>query len=53
VWGKSPLLLPEDAPEHWLNVFTGENLTVSMPTKRVPLSRIFSLFPVALLASNY
>jgi len=53
VWGKSPLLLPEDAPEHWLNVFTGENLTVSMPTKGVPLSRIFSLFPVALLASNY
>ena len=53
VWGKSLLLLPEDAPEHWLNVFTGENLTVSMPTKGVPLSRIFSLFPVALLASNY
>ena len=53
IWEDDILLLPPDAPKHWLNVFTGENLKVPMPTKGVPLSRIFSLFPVALLASNY
>ncbi|MFC1989389.1 malto-oligosyltrehalose synthase [Chloroflexota bacterium] len=49
VWGNDILLLPEDAPQDWLNVFTGENLKVSDRRKGLSLSEIFHIFPVSLL----
>jgi (1->4)-alpha-D-glucan 1-alpha-D-glucosylmutase len=49
VWEKDILLLPEDAPQNWLNVFTGENLKVSDRRKELSLAEIFHIFPVALL----
>jgi (1->4)-alpha-D-glucan 1-alpha-D-glucosylmutase len=53
VWGDDRLLLPEEAPESWRNVFTGESLKVSTAEKRgLPLSDMLSIFPVALLVSN-
>ncbi|MDD4876307.1 MAG: malto-oligosyltrehalose synthase [Dehalococcoidales bacterium] len=53
VWGQDLLILPKDAPENWFNVFTNEKLKIPASTKGLPLSDIFSLFPVALLVSNY
>lgn len=53
VWGDDRLLLPEEAPESWRNVFTGESLKVSTAEKRgLPLTGMLSIFPVALLVSN-
>jgi (1->4)-alpha-D-glucan 1-alpha-D-glucosylmutase len=49
VWGDDILFLPEDAPERWLHIFTGETVEVSSVTKGISLSRVFSIFPVALL----
>ena len=51
VWADDRLLLPEDAPEHWLNIFTGEKLKASDRGKELTLSEILRLFPVALLVS--
>jgi len=51
VWGNDILLLPEGAPQHWTNIFTGENLKISSAGKGLPLSRILSTFPLALLKS--
>ncbi|MBI2090940.1 MAG: malto-oligosyltrehalose synthase [Deltaproteobacteria bacterium] len=51
-WGESDLVLPHRAPKRWLNVFTGEELEVSL-SERKGLLRLASLcqsFPVALLA---
>jgi (1->4)-alpha-D-glucan 1-alpha-D-glucosylmutase len=48
-WGDDRLLLPKDAPERWRNVFTGEELTSSSPTRGLAISDILSSFPVALL----
>jgi (1->4)-alpha-D-glucan 1-alpha-D-glucosylmutase len=53
VWGDDLLLLPDEAPESWRNVFTGESLKISTTKKRgLPLSDMLSIFPVALLVSN-
>jgi (1->4)-alpha-D-glucan 1-alpha-D-glucosylmutase len=49
VWGDSILLLPKDAPQYWLNVFTGENLKVSDRRKGLSLAEIFHILPVSLL----
>ena len=51
VWRQDALLLPKDAPGGWLQVFTGETINISPETKEMPLSSIFSTFPVALLVS--
>jgi len=51
VWGDDLLVLPEEVPEHWLNIFTGEKLTVSSARNILPLYTILSTFPVALLKS--
>ncbi len=51
VWGEDLLLLPNNAPERWLNILTGENLKVSGAEKRLPLFGILGKFPVALLIS--
>jgi (1->4)-alpha-D-glucan 1-alpha-D-glucosylmutase len=49
VWRDDVLLLPKGTPDHWLNIFTGEVLKVSITGKRLSLSEILGIFPVALL----
>ncbi|MFC2045041.1 malto-oligosyltrehalose synthase, partial [Chloroflexota bacterium] len=51
VWKDDKLLLPNDAPECWLNVLTEENVRVLGGGKQLSLSDIFNVFPVALLKS--
>jgi (1->4)-alpha-D-glucan 1-alpha-D-glucosylmutase len=46
-WGKAQLLAPQCAGQRFENVFTGERMTVP-EDGRVPLSRVFENFPVAL-----
>jgi maltooligosyltrehalose synthase len=52
-WGATALVLPEDAPERWLNIFTGEELRVfSSEGKRLlRLASVFQTFPLALLTT--
>lgn len=53
VWGDDRLLLPDEAPENWRNLLTGQRLKVSATGKRgLPLSNMLSIFPVALLAND-
>jgi len=52
VWKEDLLLLPDAVPECWLNIFTGEKLRIPSTGKELPLSRILSIFPVALLKST-
>jgi (1->4)-alpha-D-glucan 1-alpha-D-glucosylmutase len=51
IWQENRLILPEDAPERWSNIFTGQELetTVFEQNKILPLARVFENFPVALL----
>jgi (1->4)-alpha-D-glucan 1-alpha-D-glucosylmutase len=53
-WGSSALVLPEDAPECWLNIFTAEELRVfpSEGRRILPLANIFQSFPLALLTAS-
>jgi (1->4)-alpha-D-glucan 1-alpha-D-glucosylmutase len=51
VWQDDALVLPKEAPEEWLNVFTGETLTVPAATKTAALSSVFSVFPITLLVN--
>jgi (1->4)-alpha-D-glucan 1-alpha-D-glucosylmutase len=53
-WGESFLDIPQQAPRSWTNIFTGETLEVlcTSEQKRLPLHRIFSRFPVALLSGS-
>jgi (1->4)-alpha-D-glucan 1-alpha-D-glucosylmutase len=50
-WGSSGLVLPEDAPECWLNIFTAEELKVipSEGRRLLRLASTFQSFPLALL----
>jgi (1->4)-alpha-D-glucan 1-alpha-D-glucosylmutase len=50
-WGQSILTLPNEAPQRWLHVLTGENLS-SIAVKgerRLELKAVFHSFPLALL----
>jgi (1->4)-alpha-D-glucan 1-alpha-D-glucosylmutase len=54
-WGtRSGLVLPDDYPERWRNVFTGETLSASRSGGRrlLLLRNLFRSFPVALLAPD-
>ena len=53
-WGSSALVLPEDAPECWLNIFTAEELKVipSEGRRLLPLASTFQSFPLALLTPS-
>ena len=53
-WGSSALVLPEDTPESWFNIFTGEELkvVVSEQRKLLPLANVFQSFPLALLTGG-
>ncbi len=48
-WGEVILLLPQNAPQQWINAFTGEKL--SIPDK-ISLDELFRNFPVAFLLSE-
>jgi (1->4)-alpha-D-glucan 1-alpha-D-glucosylmutase len=53
-WGFSALVLPEKAPECWLNILTGEALKVILSEGRnlLPLASVFQSFPLALLTPS-
>lgn len=48
-WDEQFLILPEDAPEAWYNLFTGERLAL---VNALSLSSLFADFPVAMLVSD-
>ena len=53
-WLGSHLVLPKNAPESWLNTFTGETLKAK-PSRQGPsltLGDIFQTFPVAVLSNR-
>jgi (1->4)-alpha-D-glucan 1-alpha-D-glucosylmutase len=54
IWGSNAIVLSEDAPECWLNIFTGEELKVllSKGRKLLPLASLFQMFPLALLTPS-
>jgi len=53
-WGETALVLPKEAPERWLQLFTGESIkTLNSGTRRLVLLReVLGTFPVALLAPD-
>ena len=53
-WGFSALVLPEDTPESWLNILTGEELKVILSEQRklLPLASVLQSFPLALLTPS-
>jgi hypothetical protein len=55
MWGDSLLDIPAEAPISWTNIFTGETLEVPRASgpKNLPVHRIFSRFPVALLFGEH
>ena len=54
VWGNNNLLLPPEAPDDWVDVFTGAagSATASAAGKCLPLQQIFRHLPVALVSSS-
>ena len=54
-WGDTTLSLPDDAPDSWSNVLTGETLhavRAGAGKKTIELNRVFIQFPVALLVGH-
>lgn len=51
VWGEGCVLLPEDAPQHWVNVFTGDEVGSGTMPGEMRLSELFGTLPVALLTN--
>lgn len=60
-WGESALMMPDDSPECWHNLLTGETLGVragnavgtgETGSKTLRLASVFETFPVALLAGE-
>jgi (1->4)-alpha-D-glucan 1-alpha-D-glucosylmutase len=51
VWGETALLLPEEAPSEWTNIFTADTVsTLAGPQgPALPLSQVLGHLPVALL----
>jgi len=49
VWKDNYVLLPEDAPRNWLNIFTGETID---GVKGIALAELFSKFPITMLVSE-
>jgi (1->4)-alpha-D-glucan 1-alpha-D-glucosylmutase len=54
VWGKNTLDLPAEAPNRWINIFTGEETEAGTGEggKTLKLAEVFKSFPVALLAGK-
>jgi (1->4)-alpha-D-glucan 1-alpha-D-glucosylmutase len=55
VWGETVIMLPQEAPEDWRNVFTGEAAKVSPASgmRSLHLRDVFLSFPVALLSNAF
>jgi maltooligosyltrehalose synthase len=55
VWRETVIMLPQDVPESWRNVFTGETVNVlpSPGMRSVPVRDVFLSFPVALLLNAF
>jgi (1->4)-alpha-D-glucan 1-alpha-D-glucosylmutase len=53
-WGLGALVLPENAPEGWINILSGDELRTipSKPGKLLPLASVFQNFPLALLSPS-
>jgi (1->4)-alpha-D-glucan 1-alpha-D-glucosylmutase len=51
VWGVTTVLFPENAPERWVNVLTGEHVEALRAgrAKQAPAEKIFQSFPAAVL----
>ncbi len=47
-WKDAAIVLPDDAPRRWRNVFTGEEI---MASGVLPMAEVLKSFPVALLSS--
>jgi len=50
VWGQSQLYLPQNAPRHWHNTLTGEEIDMH-EGKGLAVSEVLRTFPVALMAN--
>jgi (1->4)-alpha-D-glucan 1-alpha-D-glucosylmutase len=53
-WGLGALVLPENAPEGWIDILSGDELRTipSKPGKLLPLASLFQNFPLALLSPS-
>jgi (1->4)-alpha-D-glucan 1-alpha-D-glucosylmutase len=49
VWGEDRVLLPENAPLNWVNIFTAENIKVNKAENGLAVSVVLHVFPLALL----
>ncbi|UCC60804.1 MAG: malto-oligosyltrehalose synthase, partial [Dehalococcoidia bacterium] len=52
VWGDDYLMLPDNAPRDWKNIFTEEHIQLTSKDICLPVSLAFNVFPVALLMSQ-
>jgi (1->4)-alpha-D-glucan 1-alpha-D-glucosylmutase len=52
VWHKDSLVIPEDMPRRWQNVFTGESIAASNGTNSLSLAEVLDKFPLALLVGG-
>ena len=50
-WGGETVILPDEAPARWFNIFTGKDVEISStnPKKLLEMSSVLGDFPVALL----
>ena len=50
-WGSETVVLPDEAPARWFNIFTGEDVAISSthPGKLLDVGSVLASFPVALL----
>ncbi|HEY6464788.1 MAG TPA: malto-oligosyltrehalose synthase [Candidatus Acidoferrales bacterium] len=52
-WRDTYLVLPEGAPQKWVNVIAGRNSpSISANDQRIPLADVFASFPIALLVPS-
>ena len=54
VWPDTKLVLPEEAPDRWVDIFTRVKISAaaSKGEKLLPLSRALEHFPLALLVAD-
>lgn len=50
IWGDTEIALPENAPLHWSNLFTGGSFRIP-DSRKLPLPFVLHKFPIALLTS--
>lgn len=52
VWGDDCILLPNNAPDNWLNILTGNTVRTSVGANKLSVATIFGSLPMALLVSR-